>query len=125
MFMTPDILKNTETVIPIITRSRDFLTLDDPSQTTSTTTSTRRTPTFTQPWETASATGPDFDFDDDDDEEDEGRGGGGSVRQPPGIGGIYGGLQPGQGEEGYAERRAVGDLVSVVGVAAAVGAALW
>ena len=124
MFMTPDILVNTETVLPIITRRGDFLTLVEPSQTTSTTTSTRRTPTFTEPWETASATGPGFDFDDDDDDdEDEERGG--DARGPPGFGGVYGGPLPGGGDEGYAERVALGNMAWVAGVAAAVGVALW
>lgn len=113
-------LANTETVVPLITRRGDFLTLDDSNQTTSTT-STRRTPTFTQPWETASATGPDFDVDEDDDE-DENRGG--DVRVPPGIGGFHGGLPPGGGDEGYAERR-VGSIACVAGVAAVVITALW
>ena len=124
MFMTPDILVDTETVVPIITRRRDFLTLDEPSQTTSTTTSTRRTPTFTEPWETASATGPGFDFDfDDDDNEDDERGG--DVRGPPGFGGVYNGPLPGGGDEGYAERVVVGRMAWVAGVAATFGVALW
>lgn len=119
--MTRDSLVNTETVLPLVTRRGAFLTLDNPNQTTSNT----RTPTFTQPRETASGTpfGDSFDFGDDEDDEDED--GGGELWPPPGFGGGYGGPLPGGDQEGYAERLFVGGMGWVAGVAAVVGAALW